>query len=257
MNHPADPVIQSEHAPVLLRVQAVTKTLGQHLQTPVLRGVSLQVRQGEFVALTGPSGSGKTTLLYLLGALDHPSSGEIWVNGQLTRTMAEQDLTRLRQREIGFVFQFHFLLPEFTALENVLVPQILAGIPRLQAQRRAVELLERVGLSHRLAHRPSELSGGEQQRVAIARALSNRPPLLLADEPTGNLDSENTEQVFSLLQELNREDRIAIICVTHNLELAGRTQRTLLMRDGRIIADSGGSPDRPAESEAGPVSEND
>lgn len=245
----------SPSAPVLLRADAVTKILGRHLQTPVLRGVSLQLRQGEFIALTGPSGSGKTTLLYLLGALDQPTSGEIWLNGQLLHQMSEQDLTRLRQREIGFVFQFHFLLPEFTALENVMIPQILGGVSRIQAQRRATALLERVGLSHRLGHRPVELSGGEQQRVAIARALSNRPSLLLADEPTGNLDSHNTEQVFSLLQALNREERIAMICVTHNQELAARTQRILVMRDGRLSELSDGFPDTLGESEARPVSE--
>lgn len=238
-----------EHAsPAVLKAEAISKTLGTQLQTSVLHEVSLQVEKGEFVALTGPSGSGKTTLLYLLGALDRPSQGEIWINGQRTSQMRDPELTDLRQKAIGFVFQFHFLLPEFNALENVVIPQILAGKPRFEAEKRAKELLEKVGLSHRMQHRPVELSGGEQQRVAIARALSNRPPLILADEPTGNLDSENTEQVFALLHALNREEALAIVFVTHNLDLAARSHRTIQLRDGRITSPEYGSADRPNTS---------
>ncbi|PIQ23273.1 hypothetical protein COW36_07995 [bacterium (Candidatus Blackallbacteria) CG17_big_fil_post_rev_8_21_14_2_50_48_46] len=237
--------MSANFAKTLLRAQSVSKTLGQQLQTSVLHEINLEVKQGEFVSLTGPSGSGKTTLLYLLGALDRPSQGEIWIRDQLTRTMKDHELTQLRQNAIGFVFQFHFLLPEFTALENVVIPQILAGTSQLEAQSSARQLLERVGLGHRLTHRPAEMSGGEQQRVAIARALCNRPALMLADEPTGNLDTENTEQVFKLLFELNREENLAIVFVTHNLELASRTDRTIQMRDGRIMGEVAGIPDRP------------
>jgi lipoprotein-releasing system ATP-binding protein len=220
--------------PPLLKADKISKTLGIQLQTPVLHEVSLEVKRGEFVALTGPSGSGKTTLLYLLGALDRPSKGEIWLNDQATSKMKDAELTQLRQNEIGFVFQFHFLLPEFSALENVMIPQILAKKSRSDAEKRAKELLDRVGMSHRLRHRPIELSGGEQQRVALARALSNHPTLILADEPTGNLDSENTEQVFALLHEVNQAENLAIVFVTHNLELAARSQRIIQLRDGRI-----------------------
>jgi lipoprotein-releasing system ATP-binding protein len=230
----------------LAEAVAVSRILGKQLQTSVLHEVSFQVVSGEFIALTGPSGSGKTTLLYLLGALDRPSSGEIRIQGQSTTHLHEAEMTRLRQQTIGFIFQFHFLLPEFSALDNVVIPQVLAGVSRHQAEQRARELLGRTGLGHRLRHRPAELSGGEQQRVAIARALSNRPALILADEPTGNLDSENTEQVFALLKQLNREENLAVVCVTHNLELAARMDRLIQMRDGRVVKDQGGRPDRPA-----------
>jgi len=239
---------QTNCVPPVLRAEAIGKTLGKQLLTPVLYDVSLQVEKAEFVALTGPSGSGKTTLLYLLGALDRPSQGEIWVNNQRTSQMKDPELTELRQKEIGFVFQFHFLLPEFSALENVIIPQLLAGKPRHLAEKRASELLERVGLSHRLKHRPVELSGGEQQRVAIARALCNQPPLILADEPTGNLDTENTEQVFALLHELNRTEDLAIVFVTHNLDLAARSHRTIQLRDGRVTSTGVAPADRPKTS---------
>jgi lipoprotein-releasing system ATP-binding protein len=221
---------------VVLEAQAVFRTLGQ---TEVLRGISLQVKAGEFVAITGPSGSGKTTLLYLLGALDTPSQGEIRVDQVAISSLNDTERSRLRQRSIGFVFQFHFLLPELTALENVAIPAMLSGLNRSDAESRARALLERVQLSHRLTHRPGELSGGEQQRVAIARALINQPRLILADEPTGNLDSENTERVFALLQELNREQNLAVVLVTHNEELASRCHREIRMLDGRVVAEEG------------------
>lgn len=222
-NPPAEPVLDA---------QDVFRTLGQ---TDVLRGISLSILPSEFVAITGPSGSGKTTLLYLLGALDTPSSGEIRIDGVAISSLGDTERSRLRQRSLGFVFQFHFLLPELTALENVAIPAMLSGVQRPEAEKRAKALLERVQISHRLGHRPGELSGGEQQRVAIARALINKPRLMLADEPTGNLDSENTERVFELLQELNREEDLAVLLVTHNENLAHRCQREIRIRDGRVF----------------------
>ncbi len=221
--NPAEPVLEADQ---------VFRTLGQ---TDVLRGISLRIDAGEFVAITGPSGSGKTTLLYLLGALDTPSQGEIRIDGTAISSLNDTERSRLRQRSLGFVFQFHFLLPELTALENVAIPAMLAGVSRPEAESRAKALLDRVQISHRLGHRPGELSGGEQQRVAIARSLINQPRLMLADEPTGNLDTENTERVFSLLQELNREQNLAVLLVTHNEELARRSQREIHIRDGKVV----------------------
>ena len=216
----------------ILRVDQVYRTLGQ---TEVLKGVSLEVFPKEFVAITGPSGSGKTSLLYLMGALDSPNQGDIYLNNIAVSSLKDAGRDQLRQKTLGFVFQFHFLLPELTALENVAISAMLANIPRSEAESRAKVLLERVQLLHRLEHRPGELSGGEQQRVAIARALINQPSLILADEPTGNLDSENTERVFQLLHELNQENDLAVVLVTHNDELAKRCHREIRMRDGQIV----------------------
>lgn len=221
----------SSQQPVL-RAEKVYRTLGQ---TEVLKGVSLEIAPAEFVAITGPSGSGKTTLLYLLGALDTPSKGEIYLDNTAISSLKDPARDRLRQRTLGFVFQFHFLLPELSALENVAISAMLAGVARPEAESRARGLLEQVQMSHRLGHRPGELSGGEQQRVAIARALVNEPRLILADEPTGNLDSENTQRVFELLQSLNREKQLAVILVTHNDELARLSHREIHLRDGQII----------------------
>jgi lipoprotein releasing system ATP-binding protein len=221
----------------VLEAREVNKSFGNAgVTTPVLHDISLCIEAGEFVAITGHSGSGKTTLLYLLGALDRPTHGHILVDGADTSQMSEAALTQLRQNKIGFVFQFHFLLPEFSALDNVAIPAMLAGMRPEQAQAQAKALLEQVGLGHRLGHRPGQLSGGEQQRVSIARALVNQPRLMLADEPTGNLDSDNTEKVFALLQQLNRDTGLAVVFVTHNLELAERCQRTIALRDGRVVS---------------------
>ena len=215
----------------VLRAEAVGRTLGR---TEVLKDISLEIQSQEFVSVMGPSGSGKTTLLYLMGALDKPDQGEIYIENRPISPLNDKARTRLRQEHLGFVFQFHFLLPELSALENVSVAAMLAGQSRSQAETRAQNLLERVGMSHRLTHRPGELSGGEQQRVAIARALINRPKLILADEPTGNLDTENTERVLALLKELNRQDEQSIVLVTHNRELAESADRQIFIRDGRL-----------------------
>jgi len=215
----------------IIQVDGVSRKLGQ---TEILKNLSLEIGRGELVSIMGPSGSGKTTLLYLMGALDRPDQGEIYINGTGISSLKDTARTRLRQRELGFIFQFHFLLPELTALENVAIAAMLADVPRLEAEKRARALLDQVGISHRLQHRPGQLSGGEQQRIAIARALINRPHLMLADEPTGNLDSDNTEKVFELLQALNREHQLAMVLVTHDQELAQRTQRQIHLKDGQI-----------------------
>jgi lipoprotein-releasing system ATP-binding protein len=202
----------------------------------VLKGVSLDVQAGELVAIVGPSGAGKSTLLHLLGGLERPTSGEIHYGERALETLDDQGLARFRNEQVGFVFQFHHLLPEFTALENVMLPRLIRREPAGTARAHARELLARVGLSARLQHRPGEMSGGEQQRVAIARALVGQPLVLLADEPTGNLDSKTGEEVFELLRELNRERRLTCLIVTHNEAIARRADRILHMLDGRIVA---------------------
>lgn len=204
----------------------------------VLRGIDLTVVAGEFAALTGPSGSGKSTLLYLLGGLDRPDRGEVRIAGTPLSAVRDDDLARLRNRLIGFVYQFHFLLPEFSALDNVLMPLWARGGGRSRSDRAwGAELLQRVGLADKRDKRPRELSGGEQQRVAVARALVNRPRLLLADEPTGNLDSANGEAVYKLFRRLNREQAQTILVVTHDARWAAASDRVLRLLDGRIVAD--------------------
>ncbi len=202
----------------------------------VLRGISLKIAAGEFVAVMGPSGAGKSTLLHILGLIDRPSRGELLLKDEKTHEMDERARAALRNRFLGFVFQAHYLLPEFTALENVAIPLIIGGWEPRKAREKAAQVLERVGLGHRLHHKPSELSGGEQQRVAVARALANDPALLLADEPTGNLDRETGLQLMDLLLELHRERGTTVIMVTHDPLLASKAQRILKLVDGRIEA---------------------
>jgi lipoprotein-releasing system ATP-binding protein len=201
----------------------------------VLQDATLTVRRGDLVALMGPSGSGKSTLLHICGLLERPESGELWICGVAAHFLSDAQRTELRRNTIGFVYQYHHLLPEFSALENVVLPQMIAGQSRRDAEKRATELLETVGLGQRLSHRPARLSGGEQQRVAIARALANGPSLLLADEPTGNLDQHTAEEVFELLSKLVHEMGLAALIATHNLELAGRMDRTLSIHEGRVV----------------------
>jgi lipoprotein-releasing system ATP-binding protein len=201
----------------------------------VLRSVSFDLWQGQSVALVAPSGTGKSTLLHIAGLLEKPSSGEVYINGRETSHMADDGRTALRRDSIGFVYQFHHLLPEFSALENVMLPQMIHGLQRKEAQSRAAELLSYLGLGARLKHRPSELSGGEQQRVAIARAVANSPSILLADEPTGNLDLHTADRVFEALETLVRETGLAALIATHNMDLAGRMSRRITLRDGQVV----------------------
>ncbi|MCS7124020.1 MAG: ABC transporter ATP-binding protein [Candidatus Bathyarchaeota archaeon] len=199
-----------------------------------LRGVNLKVEEGEFLSVLGPSGSGKSTLLNLIGALDRPTSGKVLIDGADISTFNEDRLTDLR-RKIGFVFQFFNLIPRFTALENVELPMAIAGLGKEERRKRAVKLLETVGLADRINHKPAELSGGEQQRVAIARALANDPRFLLMDEPTGNIDSKNASEIIELVERLNEEKGVTIIMVTHDQRLAKETHRTVHMLDGLIV----------------------
>ena len=203
----------------------------------VLSGLELELFPGQRVAIVGTSGSGKSTLLNLLGGLDTPSEGSVWLAGEELSALSEKNRGLLRNRALGFVYQFHHLLPEFSALENVCMPLLIGDTPIPEARKRATELLQRVGLGHRLAHKPSELSGGERQRVAIARALANRPALVLLDEPTGNLDSHTGATITELLFELNRERGTTLVLVTHDERLAQRCQRLLRLEGGRQLAD--------------------
>jgi lipoprotein-releasing system ATP-binding protein len=201
----------------------------------ILGGAELAVWPGESVALIGPSGAGKSTLLHIAGLLEHPDAGEVYVDGIATSNLSDGERTKIRRTEIGFVYQFHHLLPEFSALENVMLPQMIRGLSRREARRRSAELLSYLGLKERLQHRPAELSGGEQQRVAIARAVANAPRVLLADEPTGNLDPRTSEHVFGTLGQLVRASRLAAIIATHNMDLAQRMDRRVTIRDGLLV----------------------
>jgi lipoprotein-releasing system ATP-binding protein len=219
-----------------LRLSKVTMTFDQTGEKlNILRGADCAVRAGELVALVGPSGAGKSTLLHIAGLLEQPTSGDVEIAGVKAGSLDDGGRTALRRKTIGFVYQFHRLLPEFSALENIVVPQMIAGVPRKAAGERAQALLERVGLGKRADHRPGKLSGGEQQRVAIARALANAPALLLADEPTGNLDPHTAEGVFAVLRELIAETRLGALIATHNLDLARRMDRVIELKDGLLI----------------------
>jgi lipoprotein-releasing system ATP-binding protein len=209
-------------------------TLGDGSELAILQGVDLAIESGEAVAIVGASGSGKSTLLHLLGALDQPTSGEIQVGGRSLTGRSSQELARLRNRFVGFVFQFHHLLREFTSVENVMLPGLIDGRSRQDMRERARELLEAVGLGERLDHRPGQLSGGEQQRVAVARALANDPVVLLADEPSGNLDTRTSEALHDLLFKIREQRNLSLVLVTHNRELASRADRTLLLREGSL-----------------------
>ncbi len=224
---------------VVLETRKLVRTLGDKVKQVILDEITIQVRRGEFVALTGHSGSGKSTLLYLLGVLDKPTSGQVLVDGQDTSTLDDDERAALRNDKLGFVFQFHFLLPEFSVLENVMVPMLRRGFPSARAQKQAVKTLEYLGLGELSKRRPNELSGGQQQRVSIARALAGKPTILLADEPTGNLDSKNGEIVIQLFEKLNREQGTTLVMVTHDPLFAERASRRVSLKDGRVIADSG------------------
>ena len=221
---------------VALQAKGLVKSYpGEGTETRVLRGVDLKVERGELVAVVGPSGAGKTTLLYLLGGLARPSDGEVWLDGQPLFQLPDDVLSGLRNRRLGFVFQYHHLLPDLDATDNVALPLRVSGMGAGDARQRARALLQEVGLAHRLGHKPGELSGGEQQRVAVARALILDPAVVLADEPTGNLDKANSDAVFALLKQATRQGRQAVVMVTHNAELALKADRVVRMEDGGIL----------------------
>ncbi len=221
-----------------VRKELSIKSDGQVVTNVILPSISLEIKKGEFTAITGPSGSGKTTLLYLLGGLDKPDFGKIFLDGDDITAMNEEALAELRNRKLGFVYQFHFLLPEFSAMENVTMPMLARGkYTMTQARKKAKELLDLVGMSDKYSNKPNQLSGGQQQRVSIARALANSPVLILADEPTGNLDTKNSGMVYELFKKLNKETGQTIVVVTHDPSFAVKCDRELVLVDGEIISD--------------------
>ncbi len=229
-------VAQTSEKEPILRLQEVERHYRQGDETlHVLNGVDLTLRPGQSVALVAPSGAGKSTLLHIAGLLEHPDHGDVYIDGRSTAILPDHERTRIRRQEVGFVYQSHHLLPEFTALENVMLPQMIRGLSRRVARKRASELLTYLGLGERLKHRPAELSGGEQQRVAIGRAVANAPRILLADEPTGNLDLHTADRVFHAFSQLIRASGLATIIATHNLELAARMDRRVTLKEGRVV----------------------
>lgn len=228
--------MSSESVIAGLRLDRITRHFTQGKDTlHVLNGAELAIRPGEIVALVGPSGAGKSTLLHIAGLLERPDEGEVWLAGEPAGKLSEDKRTQLRRSHLGFVYQYHHLLPEFSAVENVILPQMIAGIPKAKARLRALDLLDRMGLKARAEHRPGQLSGGEQQRVAICRALANSPKVLLADEPTGNLDPHTADSVFVELIDLVRSTGVAALIATHNPELAGRMDRIVRLEEGRLV----------------------
>ncbi|WP_417607119.1 ABC transporter ATP-binding protein [Primorskyibacter flagellatus] len=224
----------------VLNLTRITKVYnkGAQSEVQVLDGASLSVEAGEVVALVAPSGAGKSTLLHIAGLLDTPDSGTVQIGGEDMTARSDRRRTLTRRSEVGFIYQFHHLLPEFSALENIVLPQLANGVSRRNAQTRALDLLTRVGIAPRASHRPAALSGGEQQRVAFCRALANTPRLLLADEPTGNLDPATSDQVFAALMELVRDTGLAAVIATHNPDLAARMDRTVRLENGRLVAET-------------------
>ena len=227
-------------AETILRLENIRKELGlsKAIRQTIIPGLSLEVKAGEFVAITGPSGSGKSTLLYIMGGLDRPTSGTVWLDGDTITEKTETEMNRIRNEKIGFIYQFHFLLPEFNAVENVSMPMMINGRrTRKEIRERAMKLLDMVDMQNKYTNKPSQLSGGQQQRVAIARALANEPKILLGDEPTGNLDSRSANNVYQLFDRLNQELHQTVIFVTHDEEFANRAGRRINLVDGQIESD--------------------
>lgn len=226
----------NDHVKPVLSLDGVVRNFGRgHTELHVLRGADLTIGTGEIVALVGPSGSGKSTLLQIAGLLEKPDAGEIFIAGEACSKLNDDRRTEIRREHLGFVYQYHHLLPEFSAIENIAIPQIIAGLSKPQARERAGQLLDTLGLTDRASHRPAELSGGEQQRVAIGRALANAPSLLLADEPTGNLDPDTADVVFNMLLNLTRQVGLTALIATHNADLASRMDRIITLEDGHLI----------------------
>ena len=222
----------------IIQIKNLTKIFGDGVEIKALDGVDLDIERGEFLAIIGPSGSGKSTLLNQIGILDTPTSGTILLNGVDVTEMSDKERSRTRNKELGFIFQYHHLLPDFNALENVMMPLLISGVKRSEARETARKVLEEVGLGDRMDHRPNQLSGGQNQRVAIARALVNKPSIVIGDEPTGNLDSKASENIYELLRQLNREHNQTFILVTHDERMAVKTDRIIRLVDGRVAENS-------------------
>jgi lipoprotein-releasing system ATP-binding protein len=222
----------------IIQIKNLTKIFGDGVEIKALDGVNLDIEQGEFLAIIGPSGSGKSTLLNQIGILDTPTSGTVLLNGVDVTKMSDKERSRTRNKELGFIFQYHHLLPDFNALENVMMPLLISGVKSSKAREIARKVLDEVGLGDRMKHRPNQLSGGQNQRVAIARALANKPSIVIGDEPTGNLDSKASENIYDLLRKLNREHNQTFILVTHDERMAATTDRIIRLVDGRVAEDS-------------------
>ena len=222
----------------IIQIKNLTKIFGDGVEIKALDGVDLDIERGEFLSIIGPSGSGKSTLLNQIGILDTPTSGTILLNGIDVTQMSDKQRSRTRNKELGFIFQYHHLLPDFNALENVMMPLLISGVKSSQAREIARKVLDEVGLSDRMEHRPNQLSGGQNQRVAIARALVNKPSIVIGDEPTGNLDSKASDNIYELLRKLNREHNQTFILVTHDEDMAAKTDRIIRLVDGRVAENS-------------------
>jgi len=227
-----------ENIKKIIEIRDLTRIYGDGAEVRALDGVNLDIERGEFLAIIGPSGSGKSTLLNQIGILDTPTSGTILLDGVDITKASEKERSRLRNRKLGFIFQYHHLLPDFNALENVMMPLLINGVKRSKARKMASRMLEEVGLDDRADHRPNQLSGGQNQRVAIARALANSPGIVIGDEPTGNLDSKSSDNIYELLRRLNHEHNQTFILVTHDAEMAAKTDRIIRLVDGKIVEDS-------------------
>ncbi len=221
----------------IIEIKKLRKVYGDGVEVVALDDVDLTIKEGEVLSIVGPSGSGKSTLLNMIGLLDTPSGGEIWLKGQNITRATPKERARLRNKELGFIFQFHHLLPEFNAVENVMMPLLIAGVDRDEARDRAIALLQEVGLADRLMNRPNQLSGGQNQRVAVARALAGHPSIVIGDEPTGNLDTKSSDMIYELLRKLNRQMNQTFILVTHDMTMAEKTDRILRIVDGRIVCE--------------------